>query len=154
MPIIIQAVFTSVFNSMQLFGYIWFAFMATFLAWLYAIGVFANNNVPEILRKNTYIYKIGLILPLLYAVLLNIYFFPDIGSGQGFKPPFWLIPLHLLSTLGIFYGLLFTAKSLVTLLRSEKVGFIEYSGAFFLFWFFPIGVWILQPKVNQLYNEN
>lgn len=154
MPIIIQAVFTPAFNAMQLFGLIWFAFMAIYLLWLYTIGIFANNNVPGDLRKHTYLYKSCLSLPLFYAVLLNIYFFPNLELGQGTTPPFWLIPLHLLSMLGIFYGLLFTAKSLVTLHRSENVGFFEYSGAFFLFWFFPIGIWFLQPRVNQLYKKN
>jgi hypothetical protein len=24
---------------------------------------------------------------------------------------------------------------------------------FFLFWFFPLGVWLVQPKVNRLYRE-
>lgn len=152
-PIIIQAVFTSSYNSMHLFGYFWFAFMVFFIGWLYTIGIYANNNAPENLKINTNLYKVGFLTPLIYAILLNFYFFPTIELGQTPKPPFWLIPMHLLSMLGIFYGLLFTARRLVTVQRSEKVGFFEYSGAFFLFWFFPVGIWFIQPKVNKLYNE-
>ena len=28
--------------------------------------------------------------------------------------------------------------------------FYDYAGAFFLLWFFPLGIWILQPRVNAL----
>jgi len=39
---------------------------------------------------------------------------------------------------------------LVTLERRQPVTFFDYSGPFFLFWFFPIGVWFIQPRVNKL----
>ncbi|MDH5473986.1 MAG: hypothetical protein OEY61_14160 [Gammaproteobacteria bacterium] len=152
-PMLLLPVILVNLQSMQWFGYLWLMTMVLFIGWLYSIGSFANNNAPDNLRKNPRLYKVGFLIPLIYGVLLNIYFFPELELGKNTKPPFWLIPLHLLSMLGIFYGLLFTAKRLVTLQRSEKIGFFEYSGAFFLFWFFPIGIWFLQPKVNQLYNE-
>jgi hypothetical protein len=30
------------------------------------------------------------------------------------------------------------------------VKFKDFVGEFFLVWFFPIGVWILQPTINKL----
>jgi hypothetical protein len=32
----------------------------------------------------------------------------------------------------------------------KAAGFYEYSGPFFLIWFFPIGLWIIQPRINRL----
>jgi hypothetical protein len=68
--------------------------------------------------------------------------------------PTWIFPLHLTSMVGMFYGLWFTAKQFTTYQHGRDVSFLEYSGPFFLFWFSPIGVWFLQPKVNQLPDRN
>jgi hypothetical protein len=53
----------------------------------------------------------------------------------------------------LFYLLYFVSKNLVLTEAGKQVSFYEYAGPFFLLWFFPMGVWIVQPKVNQLYEE-
>ena len=61
--------------------------------------------------------------------------------------------MHLLAMAAIFYALGFTSKQLVKLEQRENVSFFNYSGPFFLFWFFPIGIWFIQPKVNKLLGQ-
>lgn len=53
----------------------------------------------------------------------------------------------------MFYLLYFVAKGLVTIETGKEAFFSDYFGVFMLFWFFPIGVWFLQPKMNRLYRE-
>lgn len=53
----------------------------------------------------------------------------------------------------MFYLLYFVSKSLVLAETSKPASFYDYAGPFFLLWFFPIGIWIVQPKVNRLYSE-
>jgi hypothetical protein len=53
----------------------------------------------------------------------------------------------------MFYALWFTAKQFMSLQRQEALTFIDYSGPFFLLWFFPIGIWFIQPKVNSILGE-
>ena len=44
----------------------------------------------------------------------------------------------------------FVAKTIQTAESQRTVSFGDYIGNFFLIWFLPIGVWILQPKINEL----
>jgi hypothetical protein len=39
------------------------------------------------------------------------------------------------------------------LLDNEDSGFMIFSSTFFLLFIFPLGVWIIQPSVNQLFHK-
>jgi hypothetical protein len=65
----------------------------------------------------------------------------------------FIFPFHLLAMYCMLYLLYFVSKNLVLAERGKPASFYDYSGPFFLLWFFPIGVWIIQPKVNPLYEE-
>jgi hypothetical protein len=52
----------------------------------------------------------------------------------------------------IFYCFYFTAKVLKTVELQKPVTFNDYAGEFFLIWFFPIGIWFIQPRINRLFN--
>ena len=122
------------------------------IGWLYSIGIVSNSRLPLTLKKNTMIYKICLLIPLVYIIFLA-FFFPTIQDTgiQGY--PAWLEPFHLASMFGMFYGLYFTAKQFTALKNDCRVKFIDFSGTFFLFWFYPIGVWFIQPNVNELLGD-
>ncbi len=64
-----------------------------------------------------------------------------------------IFPLHSLAVFCMFYDLYFVCKSLVLAETSRPVSFYDYAGPFFLIWFFPIGIWFTQPRVNRLYAE-
>jgi hypothetical protein len=53
----------------------------------------------------------------------------------------------------MFYNLYFVAKTLVLAETGKSASFYNYAGPFFLIWFFPIGVWFVQPRINRLYSE-
>ena len=61
--------------------------------------------------------------------------------------------MHMLSMAGIFYALWFTARKFKSLLENEDADFMIFSSTFFLLFIFPIGIWIIQPNVNQLYHR-
>ena len=129
--------------------------MLILIGWLYSVGSAANAKLPGSLKKGTTLYMSGFAVAILYSTLLAVFFFPSVGiaPNQPAEPPVWLVPLHLLSMLGMFYGLWFTAKQFSALQKNEDVKFIDYSGPFFLFWFSPVGVWFLQPRINDLLGE-
>jgi hypothetical protein len=47
----------------------------------------------------------------------------------------------------------YVAKTIKTAELKRKVGLSEFSGEFFLLWFYFIGIWIIQPKINKLVEE-
>ena len=61
-----------------------------------------------------------------------------------------IVPLHLFSMFCIFYCLYFVAKTFKTVELQREVSFSDFAGEFFMIWFFLIGIWIVQPKVNKM----
>jgi len=53
----------------------------------------------------------------------------------------------------MFYCLYFISKSLKAVELQRDVTFNDYAGEFFLIWFFPIGIWFIQPRINKLFDE-
>ncbi|KLN66875.1 hypothetical protein [Vibrio sp. VPAP30] len=133
--------------SLALFFVTWFFWMSVLLGWIYSVGKKANSLVPDGLQKSTTKLKVALSIPIVYSVLFSILVVQNVSISP------WIVPIHLLSMVCIFYAMLFSAKQLVVSIKQEKVGFFEYCGPFFLFWFSPIGVWFLQPKINRLIEE-
>ena len=61
----------------------------------------------------------------------------------------FIIPAHLFSMFCIFFMLYKAAKTIKTVELQKKVTFSDFAGEFFLMWFFPLGIWIVQPKINK-----
>jgi hypothetical protein len=116
-----------------------------FFGWLWAVSLACYKALPPELASSPKPMHAGLTYALVYMVVSGLFFF-----GPGNQLPGYLIIMHLLAMASIFYAIGFTAKQLVKLERGKVVSFFSYSGPYFLFWFFPIGVWFIQPKVNQL----
>ena len=71
-----------------------------------------------------------------------------------YSMPGYIIPFHILAMFCVFYSFLFIAKSLV---QAEKENGVENKCKFcvvLMVWFFPIGVWFLQPRVKRAMRVN
>ncbi len=67
------------------------------------------------------------------------------------KVVFHLPPAFLHKEKVLKYSLYFVAKNLAMAEKQEKVAFYDYAGPFFLLWFFFIGVWVIQPRINKMF---
>jgi len=120
------------------------------LAWLLGIGLAANSRVIENLRLDTRL-ATGCALYTGAYTLFAQFFFPFPGlQDTGGIPTGVLVCLHVLAVFAIFYVLAFAARNLIMAERQAAVTFFDYSGPFFLMWFYPVGVWFVQPRVNRL----
>jgi hypothetical protein len=124
--------------------------MFCYLAWLWSMGSFLSSMVHPALRLKRGFFRFALIYPLVYLPLFMVLFRSIIFSPTLFAVIF---PLHFFATFCMFYLLYFVSKSLVLAETSKPVSFYEYAGPFFLIWFFPIGVWFTQPRINRLYEK-
>lgn len=122
---------------------------ALFFGWLWSISSACFKALPMELAYSPKYMQASLIYALVYLVSGGVFFF-----APGGHLPFYAIIMHLLAMAAIFYALAFTAKQLIKLEQGKDVSFFSYSGPFFLLWFFPLGVWFIQPKVNQLFCES
>ena len=122
-------------------------FFLCFLAWFGSLGLFFRSIVSSELRMETQLFRFALVYPVLYVPIFFFLVIPD-------RVPVWVVlPLHVACMVCIFYLLYFVSKNLVLAETGKQASFYEYAGPFFLLWFFPIGVWVVQPKVNRLYAE-
>jgi hypothetical protein len=107
------------------------------------------------------LFKVFFFIPLIYILAITVSIpLLFVGGINHLKDPSPLvigfsviIPLHLFSMFCIFYNLYFVAKTIKTVELQRQVTFSDFAGEFFLIWFFFIGVWILQPRINKFYNQ-
>ncbi len=131
------------------FGFVTVPFMICFLGWFWSMGSFLSSIVRPALRLNTKFFHFALVYPGLY-IFVFIALFQTFTTYPALLAI--ILPLHFFAIFCIFYGLYFVSKSLVMAETSRSVSFYDYAGPFFLIWFFPLGVWFTQPRINRLYE--
>lgn len=123
-------------------------FMFAFLAWLWSIGWFCSSLVRPAGQLNLRFFRFAIIYPGLF-ILAFYAVFSIIGP--------WVLvvifPLHLFAMFCFLYDLYYVSKALALVTTGRANFFYQYAGPFFLLWFFPIGVWIVQPRINKLYQQ-
>ncbi len=118
------------------------------VAWLWSMGSFLNSIGQPTLRLRPGFFRFALLYPAVYIIVFLVLF----GTT---KPALLAIifPLHFFAMFCLFYDLYFVAKSLALTETRKPVSFYDYAGSFFLLWFFPVGVWFIQPRINRLYAQ-
>jgi hypothetical protein len=139
--------------SVNLIGSIVFFALIVVFSWLFSIGKWANQHLPKDQQKNLVLFTLGFIVPIIYTLLLLLIYLPTLSPDSRPQPPGWMFPLHMLSLAGIFYGIWFSARQYMALQRGHDADFLIFSSTFFLMWLFPLGIWIIQPGVNRLFDK-
>lgn len=150
------AVFSGLFGGVALMVFI---SLGTMSLWNWTIGTKLIEHIPQELKLKNKFFKFTVIFPFVYMfilMLLMTQLFQTIDF-QSHQPPNFnplilllIIPCHFFMIFCSFYNIYFTSKTIKTALLKREVTFGDYVGDFFLILFFFIGVWIIQPKVNQL----
>ena len=133
--------------------------VALFLGWLYVMGSNLHSKLPKGVSMNLATFTWFVIIPAAYICLASAFFlgkFVDILHGQQLDPSIFglIVPVHLFCMFCMFYCLYFVARTLKAVELKRTVAFSDYGGEFFLLWFFPIGVWIIQPRINRMFSNN
>jgi hypothetical protein len=135
----------------MLYGGAMVLFTFCFIGWFWSLGAFLRGIVDPALQLKMGFFRFAVIYALIYMPVF-VALFDSIATHPllfGF-----IFPLHLFATYCIFYLLYFVSKSLVLAESGKSASFYDYSGPFFLLWFFPIGIWIVQPRINRLYEQH
>jgi hypothetical protein len=131
-------------------------------AWLWSIAIGLQSKIPVEVKMNVRKFKMLLLFTLVYLLFFSIYMaslFNSIGlvrinSVETMFGMFWIIlPLHFFCMFCMLYCLYFVAKTFKSVELQREVVFSDFAVEFFLFWFFPIGIWIVQPKINKMIQD-
>ena len=134
-------------------------YIVVFIGWLWAIGTRLHHKLPVKRRTNLMIFKVILLVPIIYVLGVSIYLAMVImGLVPSDSPPLFIMkdivrevfPLHILSMFCLFYAFWNNAKTIKSIELQRPVTFSDFSEEFFLMWFFPIGIWVIQPKINKM----
>ncbi len=167
LPLLLQITLMPMTNSvnnpeimMKIMPIIMIIFFVGFFGWFWSIAIGLQSKVPSGIKMKVRKFKILLFIPMIYIPLVfGLMDFVFDGSMQTVQEPSGVMigvilsiifPLHLLSMFGIFYSLYFVAKTFKTVELQREVSFSDFAGEFFMIWFFPIGIWVIQPKVNKM----
>jgi hypothetical protein len=152
----------TMFSYMKFFPFMMIFFMAIFFGWFWSIAIGLQKKVPENVTMKVRKFKVFFIIPMVYFLIFICFFLfsfnkllsnpePSLGFIGGLFAI--VIPLHLFSIFCIFYTLYFVAKTIKTVELQKAVTFSDFVGEFFLIWFYPIGIWIIQPKINKMIEQ-
>ena len=152
---------TEVFSYLKLLPVIMVLYMGTLFGWQFSVATGLQKMVPAGVHMKVKKFKIFFFIPIAYitSILILVSFILSTGFSNSktveygfyiFIPFLVIIPIHLFSMFCIFYCLYFVAKTFKTVELQREVTFSDFMAEFFLIWFFPIGVWIIQPKINKI----
>ncbi|MFA9212737.1 MAG: hypothetical protein ACEQSR_02705, partial [Candidatus Methylacidiphilales bacterium] len=124
-------------------------------SWFWSVSIGMQSKIPEGISMKVKKFKVFFFTPLIYFILFICIFILEFSGGGIVSPKYFvfIIPLHLFSMFCIFYVLYFTAKTFKTIDLQREVSFSDFAGEFFTIWFYPIGIWIIQPKINKMLEE-
>ncbi len=133
----------------MLFPIMMIVFVGAFFGWLWSIAMGLQEKISPEIEIKTGKFKVFFFIPLIYILYLSIFMFASFED-----PGVWvfaiIVPLHLFSMFCMFYNIYHVARTIKTAELKREVKFGDFIGEFFLLWFYFIGVWILQPRVNKL----
>ena len=150
-------------SYMKFFPIIMLLLMGVLFGWIWSVAVGLQGKAPEDVKMKVKKFKIFFFIPIVYLLFINLFMGIQINSlmANGSEPSGILIggliavivPLHLFSIFCIFYSVYFVAKTFKTVELQREVTFSDFVGEFFMLWFYPIGIWIIQPKINKMIEE-
>ena len=158
---------TIIFNSYKYFIYIIVFVWVVNFAWFWSVAVGLDKKIPVTYRLKLSRFKmaffISVLILFLFAYVIGNFFHNagfglnrTVGFGWGYNPaiPSILVTFVLVTGLCILYIYYIVAKTIKTAELQRKIGIGDCILELFLIYFFPIGVWFLQPKINKMHADN
>ena len=150
-------------NFFKFFPVLMFVLTATFFGWFWSIAIGLQDKIPANVKMKTKKFKIFFFVPIIYLPLFSLGIVTAMSAMVGMaetggQPNIGLMgsimaiifPLHFFTMFCMFYTLYFVAKTFKTVELQREAAFSDFVGEFFMLWFYPIGIWIIQPKVNKM----
>jgi hypothetical protein len=139
-----------------------------YTAWFWSISVGFYPKLPDHHKLNLVLFKwmviasAVLIMYMLYVFSTNIpKIFDSIVTEQSLAnletliwPLLMMIPIGLIGFVCMMYAIYHTAKTIKLMELGDSDKKSEIIGEFVLLWFYYIGVWILQPKINKMISDD
>ena len=152
------------YDIVAFFPLIMIVMMGGLFGWFWSIVNGLQDKIPHSHRMNLTRFKFLFFIPIIYILGLSLFISGTISGvidgkieEHAFTVPITfavIMPLHFLSMASIFHSMYYVAKTIKMAELQKEVKFIDALGEFVLTWFYPIGIWFLQPKINKMIKED
>lgn len=138
-------------------GFFIIGFVSAFVqyAWTWAAGITLMEKIPPELRPDKTFFMFSFFIPIVYFFFWVIFVLVIFRIDQ-FSP--WiiipLIPIHLFVIFCSFYCMYFVGRVIKTAEEKRPIPFADVVLEIVLIWFYPIGIWFLQPRINKLVEDD
>ncbi|BDD08915.1 hypothetical protein FUAX_13470 [Fulvitalea axinellae] len=125
------------------------------LGWLWTLAFGVRERMPVFFEADTERLRMIFLVPSAYLIIVFIAVFYGSFYTMGASKEFpmsslFVIPLHLFSTVCVGYCMYMAAKTMKGVELGAEPEFADFREEFFLAGLFPVGVWLLQPKLNRI----
>jgi len=132
--------------------------------WFWAITYGFQRKLESNLKSSLIWFKVFFFLLLFHIILIFSSLIISYGGENFAENPQSLGVLgtivsvfsyaKIIYLIGIIYCVYITAKTFKTFQLKRKLEFTEFKSDFFSFIFLPIGIWTIQPKINELIKND
>ena len=122
--------------------------------WIYAIGTELQKRLPQSLRSSQTLFRFHSAYIFFCNILIGVMmmFKEVLNVNQSMGSIFFLLLLYMF--VAVFSVTRFAAKSFASVEMKINATISDYAGYLMLIWFFPFGIWIIQPKLNRIIEQN
>lgn len=127
------------------------------LGWIWVIGTSTNQKVNQEIRKQSRLFKTGLIYTLTFVIIYLLYLIPKFqvaGIISSINSTEYLLSslCSFVAVLYMPYAIYFIAKNIVMAEKQKEVKFKDFADVFYSFLFLPSGIWVAQSRVRKLFQ--
>lgn len=139
--------------NMKMTGFIVFQlFIEIFVLWHFSIGL--SLSCDDESPRQRYIFTFNMLFALLYRMSSNgyqIWHQLNFGMFPELESMLWLIPIHLYASFGSIYCFYQNSKWIIA--AEQKLDLAPRNTLQKTFWqvlIFPVGLWMIQPRLNKI----
>ncbi len=139
--------------NMKMTGFIVFQlFIEIFVLWHFSIGL--SLSCDDESPRQRYIFTFNMLFALLYRMSSNgyqIWHQLNFGTFPELESMLWLIPIHLYASFGSIYCFYQNSKWIIA--AEQKLDLAPRNTLQKTFWqvlIFPVGLWMIQPRLNKI----
>jgi|SRR5689334_21626895 len=143
---------TEVMNAM--FPAVLVLLMLIYFVWAYAIGTNLSSKIPKDVKMNFKLFKTAQLFIIFFIPIFGITTWLLMSFSPGGKPNQNIIAilglLMCLIPFCIIYCIYFVAKTIKLVELQRPTSVKDFYADFLLILVFPLGVWIVQPRLNKI----
>jgi hypothetical protein len=129
-------------------------FLIGTLGWIWSISIYLNYSLPLDMKLKTSPFRwLFFFVVLFFVYVISTYLLSSFGLFEFYLSPRTIGLLFIIMLGMVFWLAGFAAKTIKSIEIKRIATFPEYISEFFLINLSFIGYWILQPRINKIFEK-